>query len=114
MTDPSTPDDRTLQNGLLRWIGRTMGFGAADAMKILNGDAAPQLVIADIAMPDVNGYEFIRQVRALASASSEVPAVALSGFVGVGGWPGCWRPATTRTSRSRSLPRRWWRSSSMS
>jgi CheY-like chemotaxis protein len=40
----------------------------------------PQVLISDIGMPELDGYEFIRQVRAAGKSSQEVPAVALTAF----------------------------------
>jgi CheY-like chemotaxis protein len=41
----------------------------------------PDLIIGDIGMPDVDGYEMIRRIRALpAAAGGEIPAVALTAF----------------------------------
>lgn len=38
----------------------------------------PHLVISDIAMPDMDGYEFIRRVRMLGAGLNCVPAIALT------------------------------------
>ena len=40
----------------------------------------PDILISDIGMPDMDGYEFIQQVRALPSAIKNVKAIALSGY----------------------------------
>jgi signal transduction histidine kinase/CheY-like chemotaxis protein len=40
----------------------------------------PDLVIADIGMPDEDGYSFIRRVRALSGSARAVPAIALSAY----------------------------------
>ncbi|HEV7683637.1 MAG TPA: MASE1 domain-containing protein [Pyrinomonadaceae bacterium] len=48
----------------------TVGFG-------LLRERRPDIVVSDISMPDVDGYEFIRQVRN-GSSQSTVPAIALT------------------------------------
>ena len=53
---------------------------AAEAMEILP-TLRPSVLISDIGMPDKDGYEFIRDVRALgAERGGDVPAVALTAF----------------------------------
>jgi PAS domain S-box-containing protein len=42
--------------------------------------ANPQIILSDIAMPDQNGYDLIRQVRSRGHSSKELPAVALTAF----------------------------------
>jgi PAS domain S-box-containing protein len=43
----------------------------------------PDLLISDIAMPEIDGYTLIRQVRELeASSSGKLPAIALTAFAG--------------------------------
>lgn len=50
-------------------------FAALDAF-------CPHLLLSDIGMPDVDGYEFVRQVRAGGKTASELPAAAVSAFGG--------------------------------
>jgi CheY-like chemotaxis protein len=40
----------------------------------------PQLVLSDIAMPEVDGYALVGQIRALGATASSVPCVALTAF----------------------------------
>jgi PAS domain S-box-containing protein len=43
--------------------------------------AAPDILISDIGMPDVDGYEFLRRLRALETGHARnVPAIALTAF----------------------------------
>jgi CheY-like chemotaxis protein len=49
---------------------------AQSAMQMLR-DRPVQMVVADIAMPQIDGYEFIRRVRA---EGSTVPAIAVTAF----------------------------------
>jgi CheY-like chemotaxis protein len=51
---------------------------AAEALASM-GDLPPDVIVADLAMPDHDGYELIRQVRTR-PATRHVPAVALTAF----------------------------------
>ena len=53
---------------------------AADALEALSS-STPDVIISDIGMPDVDGYEFMRKVRALpAEGGGRVPSVALTAY----------------------------------
>jgi len=54
---------------------------AAEGLAVL-GILRPEVILSDIAMPDEDGYEFIRKVRALpADQGGRTPAVAVSAHV---------------------------------
>jgi signal transduction histidine kinase len=55
----------------------TSAAGAADALRTLD-ERVPDVLVSDIGMPEVDGYELIRRVRA--GRSVRVPAMALSAF----------------------------------
>jgi len=59
-------------------------LSAAEALAAL-ASSTYDLLISDISMPDVDGYQFIREVRAKETASQfrKVPAVALTGHARV-------------------------------
>ncbi|HWO08744.1 MAG TPA: response regulator [Polyangiaceae bacterium] len=40
----------------------------------------PDLIVSDIAMPNEDGYSFVRRVRGLESEAAGVPAIALTAF----------------------------------
>jgi CheY-like chemotaxis protein len=52
----------------------------AEARKILE-EVTPHVIISDIAMPEEDGYEFIRQLRATAGQSGAIPAIAMTAYV---------------------------------
>ena len=46
-------------------------------------DLGHTLLISDIGLPDINGYQFIHQVRALPPTHSrQIPAIALTAYAG--------------------------------
>ena len=53
---------------------------AAEAMPLVE-TARPDILISDIGMPEVDGYEFLRRIRALGpTRGGKVPAIALTAF----------------------------------
>jgi signal transduction histidine kinase/CheY-like chemotaxis protein len=79
-------DDEADARDLLRRVLQDCGAvvsTAASAMEalILFRSTPPDVLVSDIGMPEVDGYEFLRKVRALGlAAGSKVPAVALTAF----------------------------------
>lgn len=74
------PDSRDLMVALLTSNGArvTAVSTTREAVAQLNG-CVPDLMIADIGLPDQDGYELIRQVRNLGNAGG-LPAVALTAY----------------------------------
>jgi CheY-like chemotaxis protein len=58
-------------------VVQTAGSGV-DALDTL-AETEPDVLVADLAMPDVDGYRLIQEVRARA-ASARLPAVALTAY----------------------------------
>lgn len=65
---------------LLQAAGATVASAtsATEALRIL-GERDFDLIVSDIAMPEVDGYEFIRRVRAQPK-HAHIPAIAVTGF----------------------------------
>jgi len=42
--------------------------------------ANPEVLVSDIAMPDQDGYDLIRQVRSRGLTAKDLPAIALTAF----------------------------------
>jgi CheY-like chemotaxis protein len=40
----------------------------------------PDLIVSDIGMPGEDGYALIRQLRTMATAQRQIPAIAMTGF----------------------------------
>jgi two-component system CheB/CheR fusion protein len=54
---------------------------AAEALTLLQ-ESPPDLLVADLAMPEMDGYDLLRKVRQLDSSVHDVPAAALTAFFG--------------------------------
>lgn len=52
---------------------------AEEALSALRLDR-PNVLVSDIGMPEVDGYEFLRRVRAMDRGSERIPAIALTAF----------------------------------
>jgi PAS domain S-box-containing protein len=52
---------------------------AADALALLETHA-PDVLVSDIGMPDIDGYAFLRQVRTKEGSGGRIPAIALTAF----------------------------------
>ncbi|HEV8604902.1 MAG TPA: ATP-binding protein [Tepidisphaeraceae bacterium] len=76
------PDARDLLARVLEGFGaRASTAGSvAEALAVLPS-IRPQVLISDIAMPIENGFDLIRQVRALGYSATDLPAVALTAYV---------------------------------
>ncbi len=66
------------------WIGAAFRIAwrprASEALTVLD-DWQPDVIVSDIGMPDMDGYEFARRLRARSPAQGgQVPALALSAF----------------------------------
>jgi signal transduction histidine kinase/ActR/RegA family two-component response regulator len=79
-------DDQTDAQNLIRRVLEECGAkvitssSAVEALQILEREK-PSVLLSDIGMPDVDGYEFLKRVRALGpDRGGQVPAVALTAF----------------------------------
>ena len=58
---------------------QTTAGSAAQALELL-AKQDHQLIVSDIGMPEMDGYDFIREVRALQGDTAKIPAIALTAF----------------------------------
>ena len=75
-------DSRKLLGTMLKRYGArvTSTKSAAEALSVFSSEI-PDLLISDIGMPDEDGYEFIRKLRALPpEKGGQTPAIALTGY----------------------------------
>jgi PAS domain S-box-containing protein len=79
------PDTRELLKQGLEFLGAKVKVvgSAAEAIESLRGNV-PDILISDIGMPGTDGYDLIRQVRALPpDRGGKVPAIALTAYTRV-------------------------------
>jgi CheY-like chemotaxis protein len=61
----------------------TLAGSTAEALAALE-DSSPDVIVSDIAMPEADGYELIRKIRAAEAAGGQrIPAVALTAYAGM-------------------------------
>ena len=80
------PDARELLTTLLEQYGAQVkaAGSAVEALDYLSRSRV-DLVVSDIAMPDIDGYEFMRQLRKLELNRGDcIPAIALTAYAGEG------------------------------
>ena len=53
--------------------------GAVDALRLLSLGGI-DLLVSDIGMPEIDGYEFIGRVRTLGDEGARIPAIALTAY----------------------------------
>jgi CheY-like chemotaxis protein len=75
-------DSRKLLGTILKRYGArvTSTKSAAEALRVFESEL-PDLLISDIGMPDEDGYQLIRKLRALpVEKGGQTPAIALTGY----------------------------------
>ena len=74
------PDARTLTRRVLEERGATVVTvgSAAEALQAVDSDSTVSVIVSDIGMPEHDGYDFIRQMRAMPGSAARVPAIALT------------------------------------
>ena len=75
----------------------------AEALSLLDRHRF-HVMVSDIGMPDQDGYDLIREIRAARVASKDMPAVALTAFARSRTVAGRRSPDSRSTSPSRSIP----------
>jgi len=76
-------DSRKLLSTMLKRYGATVTAtkSAAEALRAFDSEELPDVLISDIGMPDEDGYELIRKLRAmLPEKGGQTPAIALTGY----------------------------------
>ena len=73
-----TPDNLTLMGSLLRehYLVKVANHGEK-ALKIAQSDTPPDLILLDVMMPDLDGYEVCRRLKAL-PATRDIPVIFLT------------------------------------
>jgi CheY-like chemotaxis protein len=75
-------DARELVVVALRSAGaEVLAVGSAgEAFRAIEDAGPPDVLISDISMPDEDGFELIRRVRALPGKRGKLPAIALTAY----------------------------------
>jgi putative two-component system response regulator len=73
-----TPDNLTLMSGLLKDAYKVkVANGGEKALKIAQSDAPPDLILLDVMMPEIDGYEVCQQLKNDAK-TREIPVIFLT------------------------------------
>jgi signal transduction histidine kinase/CheY-like chemotaxis protein/PAS domain-containing protein len=75
-------DSRETLAALLTQVGATvlLADGAGSALSLMQRER-PDVLVSDIGMPEIDGYELLRRIRAMgADAGGDLPAIALTAF----------------------------------
>lgn len=73
-----TPDNLTLMSGLLKDNYRVkIANNGARALKIAESDTPPDLILLDIMMPEMDGYEVCRRLKADVK-TRDIPVIFLT------------------------------------
>jgi CheY-like chemotaxis protein len=74
-------DARDLIERVLQEQGATVSVAAsgAEAMRIME-TSEPDILISDVGMPDMDGYQLMRRIRASEPKGRRLPALALTAF----------------------------------
>lgn len=78
-------DDEPDARELLRQVfveqgARVSSFAAAEDALVALQTAKPTVIVSDIGMPNMDGYQFMRAVRAAEPRNERIPALALTAF----------------------------------
>ena len=77
-----TPDNLALMSGLLRGEYRVkLAHNGERALQIAAGEGRPDLILLDVMMPDMDGYEVLRRLQADA-ATRPIPVIFLTALAG--------------------------------
>ncbi|MBL7903614.1 MAG: response regulator [Bacteroidales bacterium] len=75
-------DEAVIRKLLENFLGKkyevTTKANGIEAMAYIQSGNVPDLIICDILMPEMNGYEFVRQIRS-SGLFSKIPLLMLSG-----------------------------------
>ncbi len=78
-----TPDNLSLMSGLLKDLYKVKVANSGEkALKIVRGDSPPDLILLDIMMPGLSGYDVCQELKA-DPATRDIPIIFLTAMTGV-------------------------------
>jgi len=73
-----TPENITILSGLLATFQRMVATSGEKCLELVRGDSPPDLILLDVEMPGLNGFEVCRQLKA-DSETQRIPVIFLTG-----------------------------------
>jgi signal transduction histidine kinase len=67
---------------LSRYGADVKAADSANAALKLVADWRPHVIVSDIGLPEMDGYDFMRELRRLEGEGTRIPAIALTGYAG--------------------------------
>ena len=80
VVDDSKEARRVLSFALEDWGAQVAGYASAEEALAALGQGLPDLIVSVISMPGMDGYDFMRAVRAAGHDAAALPALALTAF----------------------------------
>jgi CheY-like chemotaxis protein len=77
------PDTRELMGVILQQAGAEV-ITMASAQEVLSqfNQLTFDILVSDIGMPQMNGYELLQRIRGMSSSQAQIPAIALTAYAG--------------------------------
>lgn len=83
LTVDDQPDTRELITlALVRYGAEVRASDSASMALDIIRDWKPNVVVSDIGLPEIDGYDFMRQLRELEGDGERIPAIAVTGYAG--------------------------------
>ena len=82
VVDDSRDGREMMEVALLGYGAQVFAFESTDAAMVAleSGDVSPDILVSDIGMPGIDGYELIRRVRTAPAPIRSTPAVAVTAY----------------------------------
>ena len=103
-----TPDNLSLMSGLLKDLYKVkVANNGEKAIKIVQGDSRPDLILLDIMMPGLSGYDVCKILKQ-DPALRDIPIIFLTAMTGTDDEKKAWSSARWISSPNRSTrPSSW-------